>query len=98
MPVNNDFLEAFPTELAPRFAISCDIFFAGMFTFFSWKYATAGNRLADATKMSPGIAKFMSAQAPVMPAVAIIAAAAILHAGGVGCSFVRRPDHRNGID
>ena len=80
MPVNNDFLEAFPTQLAPRIAISSDIFFAGIFTFFSWNYATSGNRLVDATKMTPGIARFMSAQALVMPAVAIIAAvAAVVH-------------------
>ena len=33
MPVNNHFIATFPTELAPRFAISMDIFFAGIFSF-----------------------------------------------------------------
>ena len=79
MPVNNDFIEAFPTQLAPRIAISSDIFFAGMFTFFSWNYATSGNRLVDPAVTTPEIVKFMRWQALVMPAVAIIAAAAVLH-------------------
>jgi uncharacterized membrane protein len=80
MPVNNDFIEAFPMELAPRLAISSDIFFAGMFTFFSWSYATSGNRLIDAAVTTPETVSFMRGQALVMPAVAIIAAAAaVLH-------------------
>jgi uncharacterized membrane protein len=80
MPVNNDFIAAFPTELAPRFAISSDIFFAGMFTFLSWSYATSGNRLVDPTAMTPETVNFMRRQALVMPAAAIIAAgAALLH-------------------
>jgi hypothetical protein len=80
MPVNNDFIEAFPTQLAPRLAISSDIFFAGLFTFLSWNYATSGNRLVDATKTTPETVKFMRGQALVMPAAAIIAAgAALLH-------------------
>lgn len=80
MPVNNDFIEAFPTQLAPRLAISSDIFFAGLFTFLSWNYATSGNRLIDPSATTPETVKFMRGQALIMPAVAIIAAgAAVLH-------------------
>jgi uncharacterized membrane protein len=80
MPLNNDFIEAFPNELAPRIAISSDIFMAGIFTFFSWSYATAGNRLIDPTITSPGVVRYMRNQALVMPVIAIIAVgAAFIH-------------------
>jgi len=80
MPFNNHFISAFPTQLAPRFAISSDIFAAGMLAFLSWSYATAGNRLVDAREVSPELAKFMRYQALVMPACALVAAgAAVLH-------------------
>jgi uncharacterized membrane protein len=80
MPVNNDFIEAFPMELAPRLAISSDIFFAGMLAFLSWSYAAGGNRLVDAKDVNPELAKFMRHQALVMPACALVAAgAAVLH-------------------
>jgi uncharacterized membrane protein len=80
MPLNNDFIEAFPDALAPRIAISSDIFMAGIFTFFSWSYATAGNRLIDPKKISPETVKYMRDQALVMPVIAIIAVgAAFIH-------------------
>jgi uncharacterized membrane protein len=80
MPLNNDFIEAFPSELAPRIAISSDIFMAGLFTFLSWSYATAGNRLIDPAETSPEVVKFMRYQALVMPVIAIIAVgAAFIH-------------------
>jgi uncharacterized membrane protein len=80
MPLNNDFIEAFPNELAPRIAISSDIFMAGIFTFFSWSYATAGNRLTDPTEATPAVVKFMKNQALVMPVMALIAVgAALIH-------------------
>jgi len=80
MPLNNDFIEAFPDELAPRIAISSDIFMAGIFSFFSWSYATAGNRLIDPKKTSPETVKYMRDQALVMPVIAIIAVgAAFIH-------------------
>jgi uncharacterized membrane protein len=80
MPVNNDFIEAFPMQLAPRIAISSDVFFAGLFMFLSWSYATAGNRLVDAKEMTPEFVRLMRGQALVLPAVAILgAAAALLH-------------------
>ena len=80
MPLNNDFIEAFPNELAPRIAISSDIFMAGLFTFLSWSYATAGNRLIDPAETSPETVKFMKYQAMVMPVIAIIAVgAAFIH-------------------
>jgi len=80
MPLNNDFIEAFPDAMAPRIAISCDIFMAGILTFFSWSYATAGNRLIDATETSPKVVKYMKSQALVMPVIALIACgAAFVH-------------------
>jgi uncharacterized membrane protein len=80
MPVNNDFIEAFPAALAPRLAISSDIVFAGLFLFLSWSYAVSGNRLVDAKAMTPELARYMRWQALVLPAVAIIGAgAALLH-------------------
>jgi len=80
MPLNNDFIETFPNELAPRIAISSDIFMAGIFTFFSWSYATAGNRLINPVETSPEVVRYMRNQALVMPTVAIIAlGAAFIH-------------------
>ncbi len=80
MPVNNHFIATFPNELAPRFAISMDILFAGLLSYFSWRYATKGNRLIDPEEITPDVAGEMSRQALVMPSVAIIAAgAALLH-------------------
>ena len=80
MPLNNDFIEAFPQEIAPRLAICSDIFAAGLFTFLSWNYATSGNRLIDPAQTTPEVISAMRGQALVMPAVAIIAAgAALLH-------------------
>ena len=53
---------------------------AGIFTFFSWSYATAGNRLIDPEKTSPEVVKFMKYQALVMPVIALIAVgAAFIH-------------------
>jgi uncharacterized membrane protein len=75
MPFNNHFITAFPTELAPRLAISFDIFAAGLLTFASWSYATAGNRLVDASQIDPDIVKFMRRQALVLPVCAVLAAA-----------------------
>jgi uncharacterized membrane protein len=80
MPFNNHFITAFPTELAPRIAISCDIFAAGLLTFASWSYATAGNRLVDASEVDPDLVRFMRFQALVLPVCAVLAAAsAFLH-------------------
>jgi uncharacterized membrane protein len=80
MPLNNDFIEAFPDALAPRIAISSDIFMAGIFTFFSWSYATAGNRLIDPEKTSPQTVKYMRDHALVMPVIALVAVgAAFIH-------------------
>jgi uncharacterized membrane protein len=80
MPFNNHFIAAFPTEVAPRLAISSDIFFAGILAFVSWSYATSGNRLVDANKLNPKLATFMRRQALVMPGMAIVSAgAALLH-------------------
>jgi uncharacterized membrane protein len=76
MPFGNDFIAAFPAELAPRLAISSDIFAAGMLSFFSWVYATRGNRLVDPEEISPKDITFMRRQALVMPACAIVAAGA----------------------
>lgn len=76
MPFNNHFIAAFPAEIAPRLAISSDIFFAGILTFLSWSYATSGNRLVDAKEMSPELVSFMRRQALVVPGCAVVAAAA----------------------
>jgi uncharacterized membrane protein len=78
MPFNNDFIASFPMEVAPRLAISSDIFAAGMLSFFSWVYATSGNRFVDAEEISPKDIAFMRYQALVMPACAIVAAGAAL--------------------
>lgn len=79
MPFNNQFITAFPTQLAPRIAISSDILAAGMLAYLSWSYAVSGNRLVDADQVSPGLAKFMRRHALVMPACALVA---------VGAAFV----------
>lgn len=81
MPFNNHFIAAFPMEVAPRLAISSDIFAAGVLAFLSWTYATSGNRLVDGDKLSPELVTFMRWQALVVPAFAVVAAgAAFLHA------------------
>lgn len=80
MPFNNHFIAAFPTELAPRLAISSDIFAAGILAFLSWYYATTGNRLVDANEIDPKRVTFMRHQALTMPIIAIVAAGAgVLH-------------------
>ena len=80
IPFNNHFITAFPTELAPRFAISSDVFFAGMLIFLSWSYATTDRRLVDSDAMSPGVVTFMRFQALIMPMIALLAAgAALMH-------------------
>jgi len=80
MPFNNYFMSVFPTQLAPRLAISSDIFAAGVLAFFSWSYATAGNRLINVKTVGPGLVTFMRRQALVMPVCAVVAAgAALLH-------------------
>jgi len=79
MPFNNQFIVAFPTEIAPRLAISSDIVAAGLLTFISWSYATYGNRLVDASEVDPETVRFMRYQALVLPACAIVAA---------GCAFI----------
>jgi uncharacterized membrane protein len=80
MPFNNDFITAFPMEVAPRLAISSDIFFAGILSFLSWSYATSGNRLVDPARMSPELVSFMRSQALVVPGFALVGAgAAFLH-------------------
>jgi uncharacterized membrane protein len=78
MPFNNHFIAAFPTEVAPRLAISSDIFFAGVLSFLSWSYATRGNRLVDAKEMNPELVTFMRRQALIVPGCAIVAAAAAM--------------------
>jgi uncharacterized membrane protein len=79
MPFNNQFIVAFPAEIAPRLAISSDIVAAGVLTFFSWSYATSGNRLVDASEVDPDTVRFMRYQALVLPACAIVAA---------GCAYI----------
>lgn len=74
MPFNNHFIAAFPTEVAPRLAISSDIFFAGILTFLSWSYATSGNRLVNENEMSPELVTFMRRQALIVPVFAVVAA------------------------
>jgi uncharacterized membrane protein len=74
MPFNNHFIAAFPTEVAPRLAISSDIFFAGILTFLSWSYATRGNRLVNENEMSPELVTFMRRQALIVPVFAVVAA------------------------
>lgn len=76
MPINNHFIAAFQTEVAPRLAISSDIFAAGLLAFLSWTYATSGNRLVDGDKLSPELVTFMRRQALVVPAFAVVAAGA----------------------
>ena len=76
MPFNNHFIAAFPAEVAPRLAISSDIFFAGIFTFLSWSYATSGNRLVDENEMSPELVTFMRRQALIVPVFAVVGAGA----------------------
>jgi uncharacterized membrane protein len=78
MPFNNHFIAAFPTEVAPRLAISSDIFFAGVLSFLSWSYATRGNRLVDAKEMNPELVTFMRRQALIVPGCAVVAAAAAM--------------------
>ena len=78
MPLNNYFIAAFPAEVAPRLAISSDIFFAGVLTFLSWSYATRGNRLVDAKEMNPELVTFMRRQALVVPGRAVVAAGAAM--------------------
>jgi len=80
MPFNNDFITTYPMEVAPRLAISADIFFAGILSFLSWSYATSGNRLVDPARMSPELVSFMRYQALVVPGFAVVGAgAAFLH-------------------
>lgn len=80
MPFNNQFITAFPEEILPRLAISCDIVAAGVFTFLSWSYATKNNRLVDEQGIDPEVVRFMRWQALVLPVCAIVAAgAAFLH-------------------
>lgn len=76
MPFNNHFIAAFPAEVAPRLAISSDIFFAGIFTFLSWSYATSGNRLVDENEMSPELVTYMRRQALIVPVFAVVGAGA----------------------
>ena len=76
MPFNNHFIAAFPAEVAPRLAISSDIFFAGIFTFLSWSYATSGHRLVDGNGMSPELVTFMRRQALIVPVFAVVGAGA----------------------
>ena len=76
MPFNNHFIAAFPAEVAPRLAISSDIFFAGIFTFLSWSYATSGHRLVDGNEMSPELVTFMRRQALNVPVFAVVGAGA----------------------
>ncbi|MGI9331282.1 MAG: TMEM175 family protein [Gammaproteobacteria bacterium] len=80
MPFNNDFITAYPMEVAPRLAISSDIFFAGILSFLSWSYATSGNRLVDPARVNPELVRFMRNQALVVPGFAIVGAgAAFVH-------------------
>jgi len=80
MPFNNDFITAYPMEVAPRLAISSDIFFAGILSFLSWSYATSRNRLVDPEQVNPELVRFMRNQALVVPGFAVVGAgAAFLH-------------------
>lgn len=80
MPFNNHFIAVCPMEVAPRVAISMDIVAAGMLSFLSWSYATAGHRLVDPRTAIPEVVNFMRPQAFVMPLVALIVlAGAFVH-------------------
>ena len=80
MPFNNQFLLAFPMDLAPRIGLSSDIFVAGMLSFFSWSYATSGARLVDPGELTPDRVRYMRLQALVLPGCAIVAVgAAFIH-------------------
>jgi len=73
MPFNNHFIAAFPLEVAPRIAITSDIVVAGLLSFLSWSYATAGNRLVDEREVDPEVVRFMRLQALAVPVVALVA-------------------------